>query len=43
MAFFDSKQIEEIPSRMRTINQTSTGNEKSSGMVEGFKRLVIYK
>jgi hypothetical protein len=41
MAFFDSKQIEEVPSRVRTINQTSTGNEKSSGMVEGFKRLVI--
>jgi hypothetical protein len=41
MAFFDSKQIEEIPSRMRTINQTSTGNEKGSGMIEGFKKLVI--
>ena len=31
----------EIPSKLKTINTTSTGNEKSSGMVEGIKKLII--
>jgi hypothetical protein len=35
-----SKEIE-TPSRLKSINQTSTGNEKSSTMIEGFKKLVI--
>jgi len=33
--------VEQVPSRLKTINQTSTGNEKSSGLTEGFKRLII--
>jgi hypothetical protein len=41
MGLFDSKQIEEIPSRMKEINRASTTNEKGSGMIEGLKRLVI--
>jgi hypothetical protein len=36
----NSKEIE-TPSRLKSINQTSTGNEKSSGLTEGFKRLII--
>jgi hypothetical protein len=26
---------------LKSINQTSTGNEKSSGLTEGIKRLII--
>jgi hypothetical protein len=36
----NSKEIE-TPSRLKSINQTSTGIEKSSGLTEGIKRLII--
>nr|AWX52917.1 hypothetical protein [Lactarius sp. (in: basidiomycete fungi)] len=39
-ALLSSKEIE-TPSRLKQINQNSTGNEKSSGLTEGIKRLII--
>jgi hypothetical protein len=41
LGLLDTKQVEEIPSRLKQINSSTATNEKNSGIVEGFKKLII--